>query len=248
MEPANLKSDNKNFTIIIPMAGLGKRFKDQGFMSPKPMIEIMGKPMIDWALSCFSGLRSKHRFIFVCLEKDLANGLAETLAGKGEIVALKETPPGATASALAARELLDVDEPLLIGNCDQFIDWDINDFLREARDWDASTIVFESGNPHHSYIAAEGDRVVDVREKEVISNLACGGIYYYSASSLFIKGAEAQISTDTKTNGEFYISPIFNELITEGKRVTFYEVPNSSAHMLGTPEEVEIFLKTNRRV
>jgi dTDP-glucose pyrophosphorylase len=228
--------------VLVPMAGRGLRFKNAGFSESKPMIKILNKPMIEWALESLSDLKS-CRLIFVVLETDLDKDLSLILESKGIVIPLKTVTAGAVNSALAAKSLIDNDNPLVIANCDQYLDWDINQFIKRARGFAASVVVFNSSNPHHSFIVKRRKLITQVAEKEAISNLACGGVYYYESGKDFVSMAARYLDRNVRTNGEFYISPIFNEYISAGKAITYFKVKGSKIHMLGTPEEVNAFEK-----
>ena len=228
-------------TILFPMAGQGIRFKNAGFVEPKPMIKVGDKLMIEWALDSIKSLSTKHKLVFIALEKDLDFGLSRILENLGEIVRLTSVTNGAVSSTLLASKYINNRLPLLILNCDQYINWDINDFINESINYDASVVVFESQNPHHSFIESNGDLVTRVEEKIAISNLACGGMYYYKYGIDYVEAAQSMISKGITTNGEYYISPVFNELIAAGKKITYFTLPKERIHMLGTPEEVSLF-------
>ena len=228
--------------VLVPMAGKGKRFRDAGYSQPKPMISIAGKPMIDWALKSLSGLTVAHRFIFVALEDDLNAGLEPLLANRGEIVSIPNVTEGAVNTTLCAESFIANHDPLVIANCDQYLEWDFQTFINTSNGFDCSVVVFESTNQHHSYVETSGNEIVKVREKEIISSLACGGVYFYRSGLDYLMGAKKLIESNDRTNGEFYITPIFNKLIELDKKITYYKIPNTDKHMLGTPEEVQDFL------
>ena len=228
--------------VLVPMAGKGKRFRDAGYSQPKPMISIAGKPMIDWALKSLGGLTMPHRFIFIALEDDLNAGLETLLANRGKVVPIPNVTEGAVNTTLCAENFIANDDPLVIANCDQYLEWDFQTFINTAQGFDCSVVVFESENPHHSYIEARGNEIVKVKEKEIISSLACGGIYFYRSGLDYIAGAKKLIESNERTNGEFYITPVFNKLIELNKKITYFKIPNKNKHMLGTPEEVQDFL------
>jgi dTDP-glucose pyrophosphorylase len=223
------------------MAGKGARFKAVGFLQPKPMISIAGKPMIEWALNSLSDLNQPHSFIFIALEADLQNGLGKLLAGKGEVISVPCVTQGAVNTTLLAEHLISSADPLVIANCDQYLDWSFKEFIDDADGFDGSVVVFKSKNPHHSYVQINDDEIVKVREKEIISPLACGGVYFYRSGLDYIEGANKLIESNDRTNGEFYITPIFNKLIDMGKKLTYFEISDENKHMLGTPEEVKHF-------
>jgi len=224
------------------MAGKGKRFKDAGFFQPKPMISIADRPMIDWALKSLRGLTAPHRFIFLVLEDDLKAGLEPLLASRGEIVSIPNVTEGAVNTTLYAEHLVANNDPLVIANCDQYLEWNFQKFIDSTQGFDCSVVVFESQNPHHSFVETKGIEVVKVKEKQIISPLAIGGIYFYRSGLDYITGAKKLIESNDRTNGEFYISPIFNKLIELDKKITYFKIPNTKKHMLGTPEEVRDFL------
>ena len=226
----------------MPMAGRGKRFRDAGYSQPKPMISIAGKPMIDWALKSLGGLTMPHRFIFIALEDDLNAGLETLLANRGEVVSISNVTEGAVNTTLLAEHFIANNDPLVIANCDQYLEWDFQEFIHATNGFDCSVVVFESENPHHSYVETRGNEIVKVKEKEIISPLACGGIYFYRSGLDYIVGARRLIESNDRTNGEFYITPIFNKLIEVNKKITYFKIPNTKKHMLGTPEEVQDFL------
>jgi dTDP-glucose pyrophosphorylase len=224
------------------MAGRGKRFRDAGYSQPKPMISIAGKPMIDWALKSLGGLSTPHRFIFIALEEDLNAGLETLLANRGEVVSISNVTEGAVNTTLLAEHFIANNDPLVIANCDQYLEWDFQEFIHATNGFDCSVVVFESENPHHSYVETRGNEIVKVKEKEIISPLACGGVYFYRSGLDYTVGARKLIESNDRTNGEFYITPIFNKLIEVNKKITYFKIPNTKKHMLGTPEEVQDFL------
>jgi dTDP-glucose pyrophosphorylase len=204
--------------------------------------------MIIWALESISGLID-FQLIFIVLESDLNIELNDILKQKGKIITLEQITDGAVSSTLKASSLINNENPLIIVNCDQYIEWDINKFITKAKNFDGSVVVFKSNNIHHSFISKRRRKIIRVEEKIAISNLACGGIYYYRSGKDFVTMAKKYIDRGLRTNGEFYISPIFNEYIGAGKVITFFKVKKSKIHMLGTPEEVAVFKrKYNRKV
>ena len=228
--------------VLVPMAGKGKRFRDAGYSQPKPMISIAGKPMIDWALKSLGGLTVPHRFIFIALEEDLNAGLGPLLTSRGEVVSIPNVTEGAVNTTLCAENFVANNDPLVIACCDQYLEWDFQSFINSANGFDCSVVVFESENPHHSFVETRGIEVVKVKEKEIISPLAVGGIYFYRSGLDYITGAKKLIESNDRTNGEFYLSPVFNKLIELNKKITYFKIPNTNKHMLGTPEEVQDFL------
>lgn len=217
------------------MAGEGKRFREAGYLEPKPLIDVCGVPMAQRVIANLATNR-EYQFIFVTR--------FPMLTEKGVLIHLKELTEGAACSALAAEKHINGNHPLVIANCDQLIlDFSLDDFIGAMEGFDAGAVTFTSQNPWHSYIKVDGAGVAtSVAEKEVISNNAVAGIYYYRHGSDFVKYARQMIAKNIRCKNEFYISPIFNEYIGDGKKIGIYPINEQQKQMLGTPEELAQFL------
>lgn len=235
--------------IVVPMAGAGSRFALAGFKTPKPLIPVLGVPMIRLVIE---NLRpsAPHRFIFVCqaahvLEYGLRPLLSEWAPGS-IIVELNGLTEGAACTVLAARSAMALDEPLMIANADQWVDVDIDAYLRamENPPLDGIIMTMWADDPKWSFVATENGLVTRVVEKEVISNDATVGIYNFRRASDFIRGAEEMIRQDLRVKNEFYVAPVYNLLIAEGYRVGIHDVGREADGMygLGTPADLELFL------
>ena len=105
-------------------------------------------------------------------------------------------------------------------------------------------MTFESSHPKWSYVRLNSDNLVlETAEKKVISNEATVGIYYFKQGKDFIEGAENMIKKNMKSNNEFYVCPVYNELILKNKKITTDKIPTHKIHGLGTPEDLNKFLK-----
>jgi len=228
--------------IIIPMAGHGKRFVEMGYDKPKPMIDVCGDPMIKRVIDSLTSKKVKCNFIFIALQEHLDNGLSKYLENYGIIIPLKVVTEGAACTTLMALKLINNNVPLVIANCDQYLSWDFDNFIHEAGSADGCIVTFNSTNPHHSYAKVKKNQVVQVAEKVVISDKACAGIYYYKKGSEYIESVVMMIAKNIRTNNEFYIAPAYNELIQNNGKIKIYEIDVNKKHMLGTPNELQIFL------
>lgn len=229
--------------VVIPMCGEGKRFQDAGFTVPKPMIDVVGTTMIERVIDSLDCSPTPHKFIFVARKDHLDRGLRAILQKYGEIVEVAEPTQGAVSSVLLADPVLDPDQPLVIANCDQIITTPLLDFLVVSQGFGGALMVFRSTNPHHSYVRVGKEGLVtEVAEKVVISDLAVAGIYYFDRARDFALGANEMIEKNIRTNGEFYITPVYNELIRHDRHIVAYEIPMDQKHILGTPAELQIFL------
>jgi NDP-sugar pyrophosphorylase family protein len=224
------------------MAGRGQRFIESGYDKPKPLIDVCGVPMIKRVIDSLTLKNNKCNFIFIALQEHLDDGLKEYLKLQGTIVPLNMLTEGAASTTLFAMKQIDNDSPLVIANCDQYLEWDFDDFISKAKGYDGSLVVFNSTNPHHSYALVKQNTVVQVAEKVVISDKACAGIYFFKTGQDYVDSAVQMIIKNIRTNNEFYIAPTYNELIAEDKKISVYELDVNKKHMLGTPNELKIFL------
>ena len=232
--------------IVIPMAGRGSRFAKAGYELPKPLIDVNGRPMIDVVTKNIAP-KCEHRFIYICQQEHLEKyALAEKLekiSPNCAIVTVDHITEGAACTVLLAEKYIDNDEPMMIANSDQFVDTDINEYLSAMGDSDGLIMTMPADDPKWSFIKYdENGYVTMVREKEVISNEATVGIYNYAKGSDFVKYAKQMIRKNIRVNSEFYVAPVYNEMIEDGKKIVFKDV-GEKMHGLGTPEDLERFLR-----
>ena len=245
--------------IVLPLAGKGSRFSRAGYKLPKPLIEINGKPMIEVVVNNLRPARD-HRFIFICQQSHIdefgLDNILKELEPNSIIIPIDFYTDGQLSSALLAKPYIDNDFPLMTANTDQYIDFSIDDYLDtvEKDSLDGLIMTMKGDNPKWSYVRIDEltNNVVETAEKKVISNEATVGIYNFKRGSDFVKAAESLIDKDLRVNGEFYICPVYNELIARGLRVGYYNVGEERRGMygLGIPADLEYFLSLplSRRV
>jgi len=230
--------------VIIPMAGRGKRFEDVGYSIPKPLIMINGIPMIQLVVN---NLGIKGNYIFVCrkehYQKFLLQKLLTNVKPGCKIILLDHITNGAAETALHAKEDINNDEELIIADSDGWVSWNYDDFLNflKNKNPDGGIVTFKSTEDKWSF--AKIDRsgvVVKVAEKIPISNNAIAGIYYFKKGKYFVEAAENMIKKNIKTKNEFYIAPVYNQIISSGKKIMAYPVDNMIG--LGTPKDLQKFL------
>jgi len=238
------KFEWKELNILIPMAGAGKRFEQAGFTFPKPLIEVNGKPMIQVVVE---NLNIDANYIFIVREEHYSKYnlkyLLNLITPKCKIVVIDQMTEGAACTTLLAEKHINNDKPLLIANSDQFIEWDSADFSYKMleSDMDGCILTFNATHPKWSYVKIENGFVAEVAEKKPISNIATCGVYYYRKGSDYVKYAGQMIEKDIRTNGEFYVCPVYNEFIEAGKKIKHYPVEKMTG--LGTPEDLDAFLR-----
>ena len=238
--------------IVIPMAGAGSRFVAADYKDPKPLILINDIPMIRLVIE---NLRPKteHRFIFICQQTHIdAYGLEDKLSAWApacKIIGLHGLTDGAASTVLSAEHCIDNASPLMIANSDQYIDANINTYLEDmnARELDGLIMTMKANDPKWSFVGVSDDGMVSrVVEKEVISDDATVGIYNFKHGRNFVAAAKNMISKNLRVNGEFYVAPAYNELISSGATIGFYNIDDEGAvvgmHGLGTPSDLDLFL------
>lgn len=236
-------------TILMPINGRGRAFAERGYTFPKPLIEIAGEPLIELVVRNLVP-DEPHRFVFVCRRESIANyALAEVLqliSPNCKIVSSVGDTGGALCSALLGIDYIEADQELLIVNGDQIIDMKIHKFLAAARDSrvGGSIITFPSTHPKWSYVrVSETNDAELVTEKKPISRDATAGIYYFRRGGDFLFAAQRMMLKGTKTANEYFVAPMFNELILKGMRISVFRISRNQMHSLGTPEDLESFRK-----
>lgn len=236
--------------ILIPIAGGNAFFSDHAeYQFPKPLVEIDGKPMIQWVYENLSEIGSKEKkFIFILREEDCTRfHLDQTVNiltdGKASVIRLKEETKGAVCSCLMAIDFLDPEQPLLIANGDQIIEKDLDAAIKyfQKNDLDGGLVTFESVHPKWSYARMEGELVVETAEKRPISKKAIAGIYYFKKAGDFVKGGFEVIKKNTNTNGIFFVSSTINELILNNQKVGAYSIANDHYHSFYSPQKIKEF-------
>lgn len=236
--------------IVLPIAGKGSRFLNAGYTLPKPLIPIHGKPMIEVVVN---NVRPKtaHNFIFIALKEHLEHlGMRETLlniAPGCSIISVDCVTEGAACTVLLATELINNENQLMLVNSDQWVDIDINDYLEKIKlkSLDGLIMTMTANDSKWSYVGLDSNSLVNkVVEKQVISSEATVGIYNFRRGSDFVFAANKMIQKELRVNGEFFVAPVYNELISENFKISFYNIGSEGDGMygLGIPSDLDLFL------
>lgn len=217
-------------TVAIPMAGRGSRFKEAGYFVPKPLIPIGGKPMIERVVDNFRP-NVDNRFILIT-RNDIKPNV------DGVLYPLDHETEGTVSTMFEIEHMIGREDPLMIVNCDQLIpDFEPDDFMSKSAD--CSVVTTKHNSPKHSYVKEDNGLITEVAEKEVISDQAVAGIYFYRKAKYFFDNAHKMVEKNIRVNNEFYTTPVFNEIIASGLTVNTYEIDNWQP--IGTPEELLAF-------
>jgi dTDP-glucose pyrophosphorylase len=225
--------------VIIPMAGVGSRFSTQGYSNPKPLIQFLGKPMIQQVVEHLGLTHLGH--VFLCQKTHIQQfnlrELFETFLTDFEIVEVDGLTDGAATTVTLAKQVVDTDDEVMIVNSDQLVHWDKNiDFA------DAGTIFCFHGNgTKWSYAAIDDSgKVTKVAEKVQISNHATSGMYHWKKFGYFLDAYAQMVAANDRTNNEFYVAPVYNYALDKGVTIRYVD----GVDQVGTPEELSEYLST----
>ena len=236
--------------IVVPVAGRGSRFVEAGYTIPKPLIPVHGMPMIEVVVNN-TRPSQPHHFTFLALREHLeCFGMRDTLdriAPGCTIIPVTQVTEGAACTVLLAEEVIRTDDPLMLVNSDQWVSAGINDYLSqmECDNADGLIMTMSADDPKWSYVGLdESGWVSRVVEKQVISNEATVGIYNFRRGSDYVRAAGKMIAKNLRVNGEFYVAPVYNEMIGWGARVAHCNVGREGDGMygMGIPADLTAFL------
>ena len=256
-EIINAKSNQENIrpkwqggkmNVLIPMAGAGSRFQQAGYTFPKPLIEVNGKPMIQLVVENLN-IDATHIFVVQKehYEKYNLNYLLNLVSPGCKIIQVDGMTEGAACTTLLAKEFINNDDALVFANSDQFLDWDSNEFMysMEAEEIDGGMLTFTATHPKWSFAKTNKDGfVTEVAEKKPISSIATAGIYYWNHGKDYVKYAEQMIEKNIRFNNEFYVCPVFNQAIKDGKKIKTFHFDGMWG--IGTPEDLKTFLESRK--
>lgn len=232
--------------VLLPMAGLGSRFAQAGYTTPKPLIPVDGMAMFLKALSSLDGWEVETKVTTVLRrEHEDAFGLGTLIQRalpRGRVVIIEHMTQGAVETCLKAEHLMTGERGLLVMDCDLWFRSEpyqrlVKASLEGRDDLSGGLLTFPSREPRYSYALREGERVVRTAEKKVISDSAIVGAYYFASEARFLRVAKAlmerNLSQDMK---EYYLSLLYNLLLVEGGTVKAASVEAYAS--FGTPEEL----------
>lgn len=234
--------------IIITMAGLGSRFRKVGYKIPKFMIEVKGKTLFEWSMESLTDLynSSDLKCIFVVRKEDKAKDFIKEKMAKFdvkniEIVEIDELTDGQATSAMLAEPYWNEDEEMVVYNIDTYVE--SGEILRKDFCGDGFIPCFNAPGDHWSFVKLDEEgRAVEVREKERISDNCTIGLYYFKSCKLYKEIYDEYYADESHMEkNEKFIAPLYNYMISKGMEVRISVIPTEKVHVLGTPEEVEVF-------
>ncbi|MBO4902196.1 MAG: glycosyltransferase family 2 protein [Lachnospiraceae bacterium] len=238
--------------IVITMAGLGSRFREAGYQVPKYMIEAKGRTLFEYSMESLKGYGNDNTYYFIVRAEDQAESFIRSACAKlgirhFEILELSHTTDGQATTALLAAPKWDKAAPLLIYNIDTYVE--AGEMRTDQLCGDGFIPCFQAPGDHWSFVKLDDEgAAVEVREKERISDHCTLGAYYFRTCELYetlyrefyeegrcssLQGSAAR---------ERYVAPLYNYLIGKGGIVRICDVDADKVHVLGTPEELQVFL------
>lgn len=236
-------------TVVITMAGLGSRFRKAGYTVPKYQIMAHGKTLFEWSMESLSGFyNTDNDYIFVVRREDeSAEFISKTCEQLGltnvKVIEIDELTDGQATTAMLASSYWDKESALMIYNIDTFVE--AGQMRTDQIAGDGFIPCFHADGDHWSFAKLNGEgKVVEVREKVRISDNCTLGAYYFKTCALYETLYHEYYTSDDKLEkGEKYVAPLYNYLISKGGDVRISIVDYGKVHVLGTPEELNVFLK-----
>lgn len=228
--------------LIMPMGGAGSRFYKNGYMQPKPLIEIHEKPFFYWAAMSILKFIPAADVTFVVLKQHVnefqIDEIIRTYFPDAQVKVLPELLPGPVYTALEGVHDLQDDAPVIINDCDHmFCCQRFNRLMNGASfPYDGVLLTFESDMPQYSYVRYGGSgEIVGTAEKQVVSSHAICGAYTFRSATLFREAASEYIQNGPA--GEKFMSVVYSVLCERGMKLKDHLL---DFHVeFGTPAEYE---------
>lgn len=240
-----------NVQLVIPMAGLGTRFSESGYVVAKPLLPIHGQPMFLVVLANL--LSDDVGTIHIIAQKAIKlNGMGEFLREKTNrdvnLIEIDYVTGGPADTVDLARPFLIPDLPVVTANSDQYVDSSLDQIYKDVADdrFGGCILTMEDSDPKWSYVLKDNSGFVSkVKEKEVISNLATAGIYGFNSADLMLESFDSMRANNDMVNGEYYVAPSYNYLVKAGHKIVTRDLGAiaSVMHGMGIPDDYEAFLK-----
>lgn len=231
--------------ILLPISKLDPKPHNS---YPKNLLEIHGKPLIQVVIESLKSLNGK--FTFVISSEEAKNyhtdKVLRMLVPDCNLIFTNGATSGAAATCLLAQDFYANDDELVIVAGDQVIHSEINDAIESfrARKLDGGILTFKSVHPKWSYVQTNDcDLVTLVQEKQVISNKATAGLFYFRHGRYFSDAAKEMIKKRDHLNDVYYVSHAYNQMILSQMKIGIYTILQSNYNKLATPEEIEKYIQ-----
>ena len=236
--------------IVITMGGLGSRFRKMGYTVPKYMIEAKGKTLFEWSLISLEGYKADvDKYVFIAMKDEKAD--VETFIKeqceklgieKYHVIILDYLTDGQATTAMMAEKFWNPDHALLIYNIDTYVE--AGEMNSAELHGDGFIPCFQAEGDHWSFVRLDdAGKVVEIKEKQRISNYCTLGAYYFKTCALYKQLYDEYYSqTRELVNGEKYVAPLYDYLLSKKGEIYISDINPERVHVLGTPEELQAFL------
>lgn len=236
--------------IVITMGGLGSRFRKMGYTVPKYMIEAKGRTLFEWSLISLEGYKADaDKYVFIAMrdenadvEKFITNQCEKLGIKKYHVIILDYLTDGQATTAMMAERYWNPEHALLIYNIDTYVE--AGEMNSGELEGDGFIPCFQAEGDHWSFVRLDKTgRVVEIREKQRISNYCTLGAYYFKTCALYKRLYDEYYSMNRElVNGEKYVAPLYDYLLSKGGEIYISDINPKKVHVLGTPEELQAFL------
>lgn len=242
--------DNK-IDVVITMGGLGSRFRKMGYTVPKYMIEAKGRTLFEWSMISLEGYQENvDQYIFIAMKDEscdvekFINAKCKEMGLKNcHVIILDYLTDGQATTAMMAQKYWDPQHALLIYNIDTYVE--AGEMNSSELKGDGFIPCFQAAGDHWSFVRLdESGKVVEIKEKKRISNYCTLGAYYFQSCQLYQDLYDEYYGkTQELVNGEKYVAPLYDYLLTKGGEIYISDINPEKVHVLGTPEELQVFLE-----
>lgn len=238
----------RNIEIVITMGGLGSRFRENGYNVPKYMIEAKGKTLFEWSMISLEGFKEQaNQYVFIALKDEsvdvqnfIINQCEELNLNNYKIILLDKLTDGQATTAMLAEKYWDEKNPLLIYNIDTYVE--SGEMNSKELKGDGFIPCFKACGEHWSFVRLNDKGVVvEIKEKQRISDNCTLGAYYFKTCSLY-KNLYNEYYGKSQNQNEKYVAPLYDYLLSKGGKIYISDIDPQKVHVLGTPEELEVFI------
>ena len=238
--------------VLVPMAGAGSRFKEEGYKIPKPLILVNQKPMVVEA-TCH--LPEGKKYIYICrkehIKEDRIDNKIKQFFSNSKFIHIEYLTEGQAATCLLAKNEINNNEELIIGACDNGMIWDQRKFNEEKIKTDCLIWTFRNNvtvvNKPEAYGWVEINKENEAKKVSVkvpislnpTNDHAVVGTFWFKKGKYFVDAAEEMISRNKRINNEFYVDECINNLIKLGLKVKVFEVDKYICW--GTPNDLKTY-------
>lgn len=237
--------------VVITMGGLGSRFRKAGYTVPKYMIEAKGKTLFEWSMISLDGYKKDvNQYIFIAMKEEgidmegfIKEKCQELEIDNYHLILLDYLTDGQATTATLAEKYWNKEHALLIYNIDTYVE--PGQMNSEELKGDGFIPCFKAEGDHWSFVRLdEQERVVEIKEKQRISDHCTLGAYYFKTCDLYKKLYDEYYSEEKNlVKGEKYVAPLYDYLLSKGGEIYISDIAPERVHVLGTPEELEYFLE-----